>query len=378
VTALDRASLDRILPVALGPADWDDVLSRSGRQRRHRLAVVLVAATLVAVGTASASGTVRNLILGTSSAASGSPVWSPDGKRIAYVVSRGGRDDVYIMNADGSGQRRLRRKACCAAWSPDGRKLAFVGWHGDVHRGTDGSDIYVANADGGGSRKLPHTAWSFPVWLPDGRLAIGKGKNCPPCSPNSELWIMNADGSGRRFVAAGPFGRVDWSPDGQSITFERYDRPHFPRIYVMAADGSGRRWLADGTRPLWSPRGKVIAFRPDRSDELWRINADGSGRRKLTRTAGLYAVNGSQGFAWSPDGRKIAFTGFPVDMEDTEVYVMNADGSGQRNLTRHAGADDFAAWSPDGRKIVFASDRDGTWEIYVMNADGSDQRRLTP
>ena len=56
---------------------------------------------------------------------------------------------------------------------------------------------------------------------------------------------------------------------------------------------------------------------------------------------------------------------------------MNADGSGQRNLTREWGLDGISVWSPDGQKIAFASKRDGNWEIYVMNADGSGQQRLT-
>jgi TolB protein len=172
-------------------------------------------------------------------------------------------------------------------------------------------------------------------------------------------------------VAAGnpPIGRFDWSPDGRSIAFEEADGPHYPRIYVMAADGSSRRLLAAGTRPLWSPRGGVIAYVAYRTDELWRINADGSGRQKLT--AEVSAVNGAQGYAWSPDGRKIVFT-TSRDNIDTEIYVMNADGSGQRNVTRHPGPDDFAAWSPDGKKIAFVRGS----EIYVMNTDGSGQRRL--
>jgi len=74
---------------------------------------------------------------------------------------------------------------------------------------------------------------------------------------------------------------------------------------------------------------------------------------------------------------KIAFVCFRLEEEDEEIYVMNADGSGQRKLTNNAAADRCPCWSPDGEKIIFQSDRDGVTAIYVMNADGSEQRRLT-
>ena len=79
--------------------------------------------------------------------------------------------------------------------------------------------------------------------------------------------------------------------------------------------------------------------------------------------------------AWSPDGRKLAF----VSRRDgnSEIYVMNADGSEQGNLTQHPASDSHPSWSPDGRKLAFVSRRDGNSEIYVMNADGSGLRNVT-
>ena len=78
--------------------------------------------------------------------------------------------------------------------------------------------------------------------------------------------------------------------------------------------------------------------------------------------------------AWSPDGTKIAFVS---DRDgDTEIYVMNADGSHPTNLTNTSAEDRTPAWSPDGTKIAFVSSRDGSAGIYVMNADGSNPTRL--
>ena len=99
------------------------------------------------------------------------------------------------------------------------------------------------------------------------------------------------------------------------------------------------------------------------------MNADGSGRRNLTRRPVDYGAQDGPSPAWSPDGRKIAF-----DRDGGGIFVMNADGSGQRRLTQFGRQ---ALWSPDGRMIAFRSFSAGNVEIYVMNADGSRQRNLT-
>ena len=131
--------------------------------------------------------------------------------------------------------------------------------------------------------------------------------------------------------------------------------------------------------PVSSPDGRKIAFTSARDgyNAIYVMNADGSEQRRLTRN------KWADGFpAWSPDGHRIAFTS--TRDGNAEIYVMSADGSDQRRLTRNPADDGVgylgwssSAWSPDGREIAFASQRDGNDEIYVMNADGSGVRRLT-
>ncbi len=148
-------------------------------------------------------------------------------------------------------------------------------------------------------------------------------------------------------------------------------------IHVMNADGSGKRLLTrnavhGGGGGVWSPDGRKIAFTggDDRNGwDVYVMNADGSGQRNLTRRPVYYGVQRSgPSPAWSPDGRKIAFD------RGRGIFVMNADGSGQRRLTQFGRQ---PLWSPDGRMIAFRSFSAGNVEIYVMNADGSGQRNLT-
>jgi uncharacterized repeat protein (TIGR01451 family) len=103
------------------------------------------------------------------------------------------------------------------------------------------------------------------------------------------------------------------------------------------------------------------------------MNADGSGQTQLTRSPDF-----DGGPTWSPDGSRIAFTSSrDYATLRTEVYVMNADSSGQTNLTRSPKEDGDPDWSPDGGRIAFMSTRDGWGEIYAMNPDGSGQTNLT-
>lgn len=199
-----------------------------------------------------------------------------------------------------------------------------------------------------------------------GRIAYSRGDN---------IWVMNADGSGKiQLTNAGP-GETDydpsWAPDGTRIAFRstRAEPGDMEGILVVNVDGSGEFHLTHGYLagfPAWSPATATIAFA--RGEGIALIQSDGSALTTLN-AEGEYP-------AWSPDGARLAFMA-TRDGND-EIYVMNADGSGQTNLTHHAASDAFPAWSPDGTKLAFMSRRDGrNYELYRMNSDGSDVTRLT-
>ena len=196
-----------------------------------------------------------------------------------------------------------------------------------------------------------------------------------------ELYVINADGSGSwrpletarsSPTTATPYELASdpaWSPDGRKIAFVGMADDGNTDVYVVGADGLGQQRLTrhpgvDGN-PAWSPDGRKIAFTRGVGEccagktHIYVMNADGSGQRRLARGHVHFSV------AWSPDGQKMLFERlnprhparartrrFPEDL-----HVMNADGSGQRRLTRNPARDMDPVWSPDGRRIVFDRER---------------------
>jgi Tol biopolymer transport system component len=399
--ALDGAEPARDPRPALEPSR-----ARGGRRPHTRRVLVLAAAALVVVGATAAFATARSLISGSAHTATLDPLWSADGRQISFMRhhwddSGGLSSELYVMNADGSGQRTFSdaldpTRDVAPTLSPDWRKIAFLrnpcwGAHGAC-RGN--STIYVMNVDGSGRHRLARGGSTRInasgqreggddgyAWSPDGRrLAFMSDR-----AGNFEIYVVNADGSGERRLTSAPEsdGGPVWSPDGRKIAFvrsilDRYGIARRSEIYVMDADGSGQRAIGRGGGAAWSPDGRKIAFRSERTGkaELFLVNVDGSGLVNLTRNP---AADG--GPAWAPDGKKIYFVRGRYGKSD--VYAMNADGSGARNLSRNPeppgddGKDNSPVVSPDGRRIAFLSERSGTYQIYVINADGSGLKRLT-
>ncbi len=176
-----------------------------------------------------------------------------------------------------------------------------------------------------------------------------------------DIWLMNDDGSDARRLTDHPSSERDpsWSPDGSRLVLRSADAVH-----VVDADARKRRQLAEnGIHPIWSPQEDVIAF--SRDGDGYVINADGTGSRRIGE--GIPSD-------WSPDGTKLAVT------RESQIYVTEADGSKGRRLSGAEANDSDPDWSPNGKKIAFAGVRGTsvtTVDVYLMNADGTGERRLT-
>jgi dipeptidyl aminopeptidase/acylaminoacyl peptidase len=274
-------------------------------------------------------------------------------------VAQGG---IYIMDDDGSDITQLTINENCDAfpeWSPDRSKIAFSRRGADT--GVIGapiiSDIWVMNADGSGQTQLTNTKSHLtrlpdynPSWSPDASKIV---YHKVMAGNKTYVYVINVDGSNRKQIAQG--SNPSWSPDGSKIVFSSYERFitstedfYVYGIHVINSDGSNEKliWsnstdtsLVNGgggsaiPRPDWSPDGSQIVFESsihhdgDRTD-IYVIDSDGSNVQRLT--FGIYqtAAGWNRSPSWSPDGSKIIFESRTTSLE-CRLLVMNADGSTQ-------------------------------------------------
>ncbi|NLX08463.1 MAG: hypothetical protein GXY36_02295 [Chloroflexi bacterium] len=286
---------------------------------------------------------------------------------ILFISERDGEPAIFIMNADGSGVRRLSPfglPAHAPVWSPDRQKIAFVG----IARG-NGPEIYVMNADGTIPVRLTENniEEDAPAWSPDGRyIAFTTTRD-----GNKEIYIMGANGSDPRNLTNHP-GQDDnpaWSPAGTAIAFTS-DRTGTQNLYLMDVDGGNVRRLTQNeddieTEPAWSPDGSRLAFVLLRRDGggIYTMSADGSDRQPVARTNSFDATP-----AWSGDGAQLAFVSYRD--ADYEIYSVSLDGStAPANLTASPGLDAAPHWSPVERAFCIVTARGG---INLRGGPGTD------
>jgi WD40 repeat protein len=212
------------------------------------------------------------------------------------------------------------------------------------------------------------------------RLSYTDGKPVPPNAPY-QGYLPNG--------AANDFN-ASVSPDGTKLIFVS-DREGLPELYIMALNGQGgpTKLLTDGCVaqvPSWSPDGRKLYWESKCGDAQFKL-VQGDIAYGDDRAYGVYAslVNvvallpnqsGDNRFPRvSPDGTQVAFSS--TRDGNSEVYLVNVDGSNLRRLTNDAGEDEAPTWNAAGTALAFASNRDGDYEIYTMRADGSDLQRVT-
>ena len=265
-------------------------------------------------------------------------------------------------------------------WSHDGRLLAFGATYNKQN------DVYTVRPDGSGLRRITDASslnagtLALLSWLPrdEGLLLLAHRDS------SWQLYRIKPDGSGLSAFPrpATAIGSVEGalSPDGSRIVFvNEIDRSHH-QLFARNVDGTNVRQLTHSTgrvwsdrNPAWSPDGRFITFDSIRdttgAGEMYRINADGTGERRLTTSS---PVNNA-GSHWSPDGRHLLWG--QVANRRGFLVESDPDGGNFRKI-----ADDLLSgtYSPDGKRIAASGRADDPrhWFVVVIRADGTDKRRL--
>jgi tricorn protease len=345
------------------------------------------------IWTTSAEGGTAQLLV-SHPATESRPLFSPDGKRLAFVSNRTGGGDVYILNLETSDLQRLTFDDALDqldAWSRDGNWIYYSSTSKDI---AGMNDIFRVSAAGGTPMQVSADRYTNEFWsspLADGSIFFSargisngqwwrKGKSH---IDETEIWMK----SGERYEQMSPRGAkqlwVSASADGSKM-FYVSDRSGAQNVWSQTRGGQPKQLtnFTDG-RVLWanlSHDGKEIVF--ERNFRIWKMNAgNGKASEILVALRGTAAnplterVNLStqiRELALSPDGKKVAV------VSRGEIFAASAkDGGEAVRITRSVAPESFVAWSPDSRKLIYASERGGTMAIYQYDFASESETQIT-
>jgi eukaryotic-like serine/threonine-protein kinase len=405
-------------------------------KRHTRVAAIIFMALVVAAGyglyrfvrskrpAASSQAIKMTRLTSTSKVSTGSI--SPDGKRVVYVVENTGQQSIWARQVAPSSNVQIVTPSEAIysnlSFTHDGNNIYFN------KREKDGLDsLYQMPVFGGTPLKVVEGFSAHAVLSPDDkRIAFVRGGFF---ENENSLVVANSDGSGEQVLATRKsplnfyFGGIAWTPDGKSITCVA--GPHAQRLIKVSLDGGAEElvntpnwfsvinieWLPEGsglivtaresrTSPLqvWHlsyPSGAarritndfsnytnlslsadasaLIVTKQEVTSHIW-LSPEGDANRAEQLTTGIFRQDGNPSVNWTPDGRIIFDS---TASGSVHIWIMNADGSDQRQLTDGAYDDQGAHVSYDGHYIVFTSNRTGNQHIYRMDIDGNNLKQLT-
>jgi TolB protein len=264
----------------------------------------------------------------------GYPSISPNGAYIAFISTRSGGEEIFVISPDGSHEKQLtnnKEKKNAPYWSHEG--LILFSTNDD-----DGSRLFSVMPDGSNLRQIGKVPGRNPKLAPDGEHVI---------------------------YAVGP-----WTASRLILS-----EIHNPQPRQLTGNDA-TVWTG-----WWSPNGKQIAYASQNAAHelhVWAMNADGSNQRQITQVPA--AEGRAQWPVWSPDGRQLAIqVGRYSQTENTShIWAVNLNTGLATKLAPHDQAflDETPAWFPDGKHIAFQSNRSGRMAIWIMKSDGTELRQV--
>lgn len=275
---------------------------------------------------------------------------------VCQVFRAAAADQICVMNADGTGSRRITTRDNARhfypSFAPEGASVIFVSNMNGAKdaRGNITYEVFEQNLATGELWQLTDRLGivTAPEISPDGAQIVFKNSD----GRLNDIWLMARDGSNPRRIYGSQTAQgwdPVWSPDGAQILFAGYDQYFAVQLFIMDADGGNVRQVTEMRklrgRTDWSPNGLIVTYAGEPwNRELYLMNTDGSDLRQITPTGG-----NSQGPSFSPDGNWVAFTAYfdrYGDDNGCEIYIIRADGSDLRRLTDNAYCDWQPRWGP--------------------------------
>lgn len=283
----------------------------------------------------------------------GESYFSPDGKSIIFQAEEKGENPFYQMFVQDLATGRARRvspgagRTTCGYFHPNGKKILFASAHTNPKWREDAAAELAKREEEKRTRQRRRYAWDF--------------------DPYMKIYEANLDGSDLKLLTDAPGYNAEgaYSQDGKTLVFCSNRDGHLELWVQNLETGSARKLTnAPGCYnggPFLSPDGTRVVFRADREKkdelQLYIINLDGTGERKLTNIEGVAWAP-----YWHPDGKHIVYTSAvhkPGERPNYDLYLMNVDTGKTTRLTFAPGQDVLPVFSPDGKKLMWTSSRDG-------------------